>query len=277
MKERFKTALFFLFLILPLGIIFPQSVGETIFNKTCKACHTIGLGKLVGPDLANVRNRRSDEWLLKFIKSSQTVIKSGDSIAVAVFNENNKFIMPDQQLSDSEIKSILDYITINSPDPNDPNKKTPNQIFNAAAVTERDIERGKELFEGTRKFKNGGVPCIACHSVQMNGVFNGGLLAKDLSTAMTRLTPAGIDGILRGLPFPAMAKSFGEHPLTDDEIKDLLAYLYKVDEWNLYQNYAGDGNIDFYVASVVGLNIVFFLFLLNWRKVKKNSVNLFNN
>lgn len=78
--------------------------------QTCAACHTVGGGKLVGPDLLGVENRHSEDWLRKFIKSSQSLIASGDEEAIKVFNENFMIPMPDQLLSDEEITAVLDYI-----------------------------------------------------------------------------------------------------------------------------------------------------------------------
>ena len=37
--------------------------GEQAFKTKCAACHTIGGGKLVGPDLKEVTTRRDDAWL----------------------------------------------------------------------------------------------------------------------------------------------------------------------------------------------------------------------
>lgn len=89
----------------------PSAVnGEKIFKQNCGACHTVGKGKIVGPDLKGVTVRRTEAWLLKFIKSSQTMVKSGDKTAVALFNENNKIPMPDQNLSPQQIKDVLAYI-----------------------------------------------------------------------------------------------------------------------------------------------------------------------
>lgn len=87
-----------------------QVNGEKIFKQNCSACHTVGKGKIVGPDLKGVTERRTEAWLLKFIKSSQTMVKSGDKTAVAVFNENNKIPMPDQNLTNEQIKDVLGYI-----------------------------------------------------------------------------------------------------------------------------------------------------------------------
>ncbi|MBL7929036.1 MAG: c-type cytochrome [Bacteroidia bacterium] len=93
------------------------AMGEKIFKTTCSPCHHIGKGKLVGPDLSGVTYRRTEKWLGSFIRSSQTMIKNNDAAAVKLFNEFNKLVMPDQNLSDTQIKDILAYIKANSPAP----------------------------------------------------------------------------------------------------------------------------------------------------------------
>ncbi|MDH3605157.1 MAG: cytochrome c, partial [Candidatus Tectomicrobia bacterium] len=103
-----------LVLSLPLSAL-AQEEGEQLFKQVCAACHTINGGKLVGPDLANVHKRRPQEWLLSFIKASQSVINSGDEYAVKLFEEFNKIPMPDNNYSDAQILSIIDYIVLNSP------------------------------------------------------------------------------------------------------------------------------------------------------------------
>ncbi len=91
--------------------------GEKLFKTTCSPCHHIGKGKLVGPDLAGVTARRSEKWLISFIRSSQTMVKNNDAAAVKVFNEFNKLVMPDQNLTDVQIKDILAYVKASSPAP----------------------------------------------------------------------------------------------------------------------------------------------------------------
>lgn len=93
--------------------------GETIFKTNCASCHTIGNGKLVGPDLKDIDKRHSEAWLLKWIKASQALVKSGDKEAVAVFTDNNKIPMTDFGfLSDEQIKSLLGYVqSASSPAP----------------------------------------------------------------------------------------------------------------------------------------------------------------
>ena len=84
--------------------------GEKTFKSLCSACHSIGKGKIVGPDLAGVNSRRPVKWLNSFIKSSQAMVKKGDPVAVKLFNEHNKIPMPDQKLTDAQIQNVLSYI-----------------------------------------------------------------------------------------------------------------------------------------------------------------------
>lgn len=89
--------------------------GKEIFQTNCAACHSVGKGKLVGPDLLGVNNKYSEEWLIKWTKSSQSVINSGDAAAVAIFKEFNNIPMTEfPLLSDNEIKSIFQYIQTES-------------------------------------------------------------------------------------------------------------------------------------------------------------------
>jgi mono/diheme cytochrome c family protein len=87
----------------------PSEEGKTIFAARCAACHNVNK-VLVGPALAGVDERRSIDWIVKFVHSPQTIIKSGDEYAVALFNKY-KVQMPDHaDLTPDNIKSVVEYI-----------------------------------------------------------------------------------------------------------------------------------------------------------------------
>lgn len=88
--------------------------GAQLFKANCASCHSIGKGRLVGPDLQDVQSRHSEEWLERWVKSSQTMVKAGDGDAVKLFDEYNKVPMPDAVINDGEIKSVLAYIKTKS-------------------------------------------------------------------------------------------------------------------------------------------------------------------
>ena len=70
-----------------------QSDGAQIFKANCTACHTIGGGRLIGPDLAGVTKKRKADWLKQWINSSSDFIASGDADAIAIYEEYNKVAM----------------------------------------------------------------------------------------------------------------------------------------------------------------------------------------
>ena len=213
--------------------------GEQLFKKTCTACHTIGKGRLVGPDLLNIHKKQSQEWLIPFIKSSTTVIKSGDKAAVAIFEEYNKIPMPDNPYTDAQIIAILDYIKQGSGAGGSQQDSTATA---AAAVdilsgtTAENVTIGLNLFEGKQRFQNGGPSCISCHKVQDERVFSGGTLAMDLSQSYTKMGSSGIAAIIANPPFPAMAITFKNHPLTNEEVLNLTAFLKSVNEDNIHHS-----------------------------------------
>lgn len=84
--------------------------GEKLYKNNCKACHSIGTDKVVGPGLQGINEKRSKEWLVKWIQNSADLIASGDADANAIFEEFNKMPMPAQAVSEDDIAAILAYI-----------------------------------------------------------------------------------------------------------------------------------------------------------------------
>jgi mono/diheme cytochrome c family protein len=83
--------------------------GKKIFKAQCAACHKLDK-KLVGPALGDVTTRRSEEWLLKWIRNNAALRASGDKDANAIFAEYNGSVMAAfENLSDQDIKDILAY------------------------------------------------------------------------------------------------------------------------------------------------------------------------
>jgi mono/diheme cytochrome c family protein len=88
----------------------PADEGKSIFTSRCASCHNVNK-QVTGPALAGVDKRRSIDWIIRFVHSSQNVVKSGDKDAVALFAQFNQIIMPDHpDLSDVQIKNIVEYI-----------------------------------------------------------------------------------------------------------------------------------------------------------------------
>ncbi len=84
--------------------------GEEIFQSLCAACHTIGKGKLVGPDLAGVTSRREASWLHRQIKEPDVLIAENDPIAMQLLQEAGNVEMPSLDLSDEEVAAVIAYL-----------------------------------------------------------------------------------------------------------------------------------------------------------------------
>lgn len=255
------------FLFLPLISVLAQKSGEATFKESCSSCHTIGRGKLVGPDLANVEKTRSIDWILKFVKSSQTVIHSGDKYADSLFKAYNQMIMPDHPtFTDDQIKGILAYITTQS--------SAPTTAIASVATLPGNAKRGRDLFDGRIRFTNRGAACNSCHNVDMKGYISGGALGKDLTHAITRLSAPGVAGIISGLPFPQMKETYSKRPVTSQEIADITAFLTTADK--PVPAVAATSNVGNYLLAggVVGIIILLVLFSIFWIKRKNKPVNL---
>lgn len=82
--------------------------GDAVFKEMgCVACHTIGKGKLTGPDLQGVTERREEEWLRKWLKSPDTMIYT-DPVAKEMLKEY-MVPMPNQGLTDEQIDILVEY------------------------------------------------------------------------------------------------------------------------------------------------------------------------
>jgi len=240
--------------------------GQETFQTLCAMCHTIGGGRLVGPDLQGVGERRSEEWLIEFVLHSQQLIAAGDADAVALFEEYGGLTMSDQPLTESEVRTVLAYIGTGAATPQ-------TQAPVVAEATEEQVLLGQALFQGTTRLDNAGPACNACHDVTNEGFFGGGVLARDLTDAVSRLQgPAGVRAILGSPPFPVMQRAYQDKPLTDDEVAALVGFLQRVDaEQSLYQ--PRDYGIGLLLAGVVGTVLLLGLYSLIWRGRLRGSVN----
>ncbi|MEZ5067665.1 MAG: c-type cytochrome [Bacteroidia bacterium] len=104
-----SKGLFILLLVLAVSMSAYAQDGKAIFDANCKMCHAIN-DVVIGPPLKGVDQKFSKDWLHKWIKNSQSLVKAGDKDAVAIFKEYNQLVMPNQNLSDAEIDAVLGWI-----------------------------------------------------------------------------------------------------------------------------------------------------------------------
>ena len=84
--------------------------GGYLFNSRCAACHTIGGGDSVGPDLQGVTHRRDRTWLTHFITAPNEMLAQKDPTATALFTKYKQVTMPNLRLSEVDVKALLGYL-----------------------------------------------------------------------------------------------------------------------------------------------------------------------
>jgi nitrite reductase (NO-forming) len=82
--------------------------GKNGFESKCLACHTVGEGDRLGPDVAGVTKRRSQAWLARWLKEPDRMLQT-DADAKAMLKKYNNIPMPNQSLTDTEIRQYLKY------------------------------------------------------------------------------------------------------------------------------------------------------------------------
>ncbi len=84
--------------------------GEYAFKTHCAACHTVGTGDHIGPDLAGVTTRRSREWLTRFIQAPDKLLADGDPIVKELFEKYKGVRMPNLALNHEDVADVIEYL-----------------------------------------------------------------------------------------------------------------------------------------------------------------------
>jgi protein SCO1/2 len=89
----------------------PVDKGRYIFASQCAACHTIGHGDKIGPDLQGVTSVRERAWLERFISTPDKVLAEKDPIAVALFKQYKQVRMPNLRMADVDLQNLMKFLS----------------------------------------------------------------------------------------------------------------------------------------------------------------------
>ncbi|MEO6722223.1 MAG: c-type cytochrome [Ferruginibacter sp.] len=85
--------------------------GEKIADLKCTSCHKLTDEKLVGPGWKDVTSRHKPEWIMNFVTNTDAMIDK-DPKAQAML-EICMVRMPNQNLSDDDARSLLEFMRKN--------------------------------------------------------------------------------------------------------------------------------------------------------------------
>lgn len=134
-RKQILAFLSFLFLsfIFSNNPLLAAADGAKIFKQNCAVCHSLGENKITGPGLAGIASRApGGDWLHKWIKNNDKLIKSGDQYAVKISTfDASQMTIFESTLSDEEIDAVITYIK-NPPAPVGEKKKENEEVGSVA-------------------------------------------------------------------------------------------------------------------------------------------------
>jgi protein SCO1/2 len=84
--------------------------GQYLFAKKCGACHTVGQGDKIGPDLVGVTDTRNRDWLMRKIQHPEQLLAEKDSITMALAEKYGHVTMPNLRVADDDANFLIGYL-----------------------------------------------------------------------------------------------------------------------------------------------------------------------
>lgn len=232
--------------------------GATIYAESCVSCHQADGTGIPGtfPPLRGNPAVADTAYV-------EAVIQDGLSGPLDVNGETYDSVMAAIALSDDERSAVAAYVATLAG-----GGETTGTITPAPAEPGRPVG-GQSLFEGSSRFENGGAACVGCHTAGEVGNFGGPGLGPDLTDVFDELGgDVGLAAWLERPPSQTMAPIFDDHPLTEGEIADVVAFLGEAPE----QEKASSPVDWLTIGGLVGLVVLIGGMAIAWRGMRQTYV-----
>ncbi len=169
------------------------------FFYRCAGCHTVGGGKLTGPDLIT-----SVGWSPADLKS-----------AVKKMEKNVGPLTP------TDVDQIVDFLKDPTVATRIANQKQKVEAKLRAELPAASYEAGQNLFRGRKTLAGGGPACITCHRFAGEG----GSLGPELTLIKDKLTGVALQSAIENSSYKIMRAIYEKRKITQVESLHLAEYL----------------------------------------------------
>jgi len=169
------------------------------FFYRCAGCHTLGEGKLTGPDLIT-----STRWNQADLK---TAIKKME-----------KNVGP---LSAMDIDQMVEFLKDINVTARIAKQKQMIEAQLRAELPPPSFEAGQKLFRGQKELLNGGPACVSCHHF----VNEGGTLGPDLTMIKDKISGIALQSAIENSSYKIMRSIYEKSKITKEESLHLSEYL----------------------------------------------------
>jgi protein SCO1/2 len=112
----------------------PARPGEDLFNTRCTACHTIGHGDKLGPDLLGVVSKRDRTWLIRWLQEPDVMLKEKDPLAMALYTQYGNVPMPNVKLAQQQVLDLIQFMEVETRRVNAIAESTPPQTDSLESI-----------------------------------------------------------------------------------------------------------------------------------------------
>ena len=236
--------------------------GAQLYSTHCAGCHQpTGLG-IAGtfPQLAGNPAATDADYVTSVITDGQ----SGPLVSLGVEYDAAMPAVP--ALTGDDLDAVVAYVVeLAGGDATAPVETAPE----AAEPVVGDIDRGHDMFIGRIGLDGGGAACSSCHTAGSVGNLGGSSLGPDLTNAYETLGgEPGLTAWLGNPASPTMVPIF-DHPLTEPELADLVAFFADAPSQD-----KADNAVDWLlVAAASGFIILVGAMALAWRGMRQTYVS----
>lgn len=143
----------------------------------------------------------------------------------------------------------------------------------SARITDEEIKKGMELFEGKIPFSNEAPACVSCHNTFRIDTLNWNPSAYDIATDFSQKNNADMSDLIINPVSKKMLEVLKDHELTDDEIFYITVYLKSVERTGLLEHTKLPINLIIFISLC--LIVVLALIDLQFTKIiKLKLINL---
>ena len=148
---------------------------QLLARYNCVGCHQLqGIERpaMLGPDLTNVGNKVSREWIYKWLKEPRTLTDADGNITVNGVDLDPR--MPKFQLSEAELRALSAYLSVQRA-----KRIEQAKIATVVAKSGDAAEQGKMHFD--QMF------CVTCHSIAVERGGETKLIGGDIGPELTKV------------------------------------------------------------------------------------------
>ena len=192
-----------------------------LVTYNCVACHKLqGIERpaMLGPDLTNVGNKVSREWIYKWLKNPRTIYDDNGNVVVDGVDTSTR--MPQFHLSDPELRALSAYLSVQRANP------VEHYSFHRSALASF-AKKGDAADQGETRFNQ--MFCITCHALSVTrggqSQLIGGNIGPELTKVGSKVKPEWLVAWLRNPQGYLLHTKMPRFQWSDEDLYAVTQYI----------------------------------------------------